>query len=243
MKIGESAKDRRVLVREAGYRPTSGISVLAGTCTALGIIAIVAGVTAAIVDAAGMDAGAWTRHDWRLAGTVGAAIGVVVVFGSFAFGGYTAGRMSRRMGFRHGVLVFLCAAIALAVVGGIIAVTGAWTDLRNHLADSDVPVGSGMWSDIGIVAGIATAAAMLFGAIVGGMRGDRWHTQMTAAAARRRARSAEETPPEQTEVLNPTHELGEDATTIDLRNETEAHEPSLEEQRENERTARADVGL
>ena len=240
MRIGESPKDRRVLVREAGYRPTSGISVLAGTCAAVGLVAIAAGVAAAAIDAAGMDASAWTRHDWRLAGTIGAAVTVAVLFGSFALGGYTAGRMSRRLGFRHGVLVFVLAALATAAVGAVVAVSGAWGDFRNLLSDHDVPVGSGTWSDIGLIGGIAMAAAMLLGAIAGGIKGDRWHTQLTAAAERNRT-GGEDTPA--TEPVRPARELGDDPTTIDLRNETEAREPSVEEERENERAARADVGL
>jgi amino acid transporter len=241
MKIGESAKDRRVLVREAGFRPTSGISVFAGICAAVGLIAVAAGVAAAVADAAGMHTDAWTRHDWRVAGTVAAAIAVVVVFGSFMLGGYTAGRMSRRMGFRHGVLMFLFTAVAIAVVGCIVAGTGAWTHLRNDLANHDVPVGWGTWSDIGVIGGIALVAAMLLGSLAGGMKGDRWHTQLTAAAARNRART--EDAPQTEEAARPTHELGRDATTIDLRDETEASEPSVEEERENARAARADVGL
>jgi hypothetical protein len=240
MKIGESAKDRRVLVREAGFRPTSGISVVAGICAAFGLMAVATGVGAAVADAAGLHTDAWSRHDWRVAGTIAAAIGVVVVFGSFFLGGYTAGRMSRRMGFRHGVLVFVGTAVAIAAVVGIAAATGAWTDLRDRLADNDVPVGSGTWSGIGVVAAIAAAGAMLLGAITGGVNGDRWHTRLTAAAERKRERD-EEVPA--TAEAQPTRELGRDATSIDLRDETEATEPSVEEERENARTARADVGL
>jgi MFS family permease len=165
----------------------------------------------------------------------------VVLFAAFALGGYTAGRMSRRMGFRHGVLVFVCAAVAIAVVAAIVAGTGAWTDIRNHLVDHSVPVGSGTWSDIGIIGGIAMAAAMLFGGVAGGMKGDRWHTQLTATAARNRARDAEA---QATDApVAEASDLGRDATTIDLRDETEAREPSVEEERENARTARQDVGL
>lgn len=240
MKIGESAKDRRVLVREAGFRPTSGISVIAGMCAAVGLVAIAAGIAAAVADAAGMDTDAWTRHDWRVAGAVSAAVAVVVLFGSFVLGGYTAGRMSRRMGFRHGLLVFVLTAVAIVVVGAIVAGTGAWADLRDRLADNNVPVGWGTWSDMGVIGGAALLVAMLLGAVAGGVKGDRWHTQLTAAAAHNRAR-ADETSIDLRD--RPTHELGRDETTLDLRDQTEAREPSIEEERENARAARADVGL
>jgi hypothetical protein len=242
MKMGESAKDRRLLVREAGFKPTSLISVVAGTLAAFGLLAVAMAVAAAVVAAIGIDTNTFTNHEWRRAGIAGASIGVVIVFGAFLLGGYTAGRMSRRMGFRHGALVFLCAAMIIAVVTALATVTDAWTDLRHHLAANDIPTGSGTWSDIGIAAGIASAAATLLGSMLGGIAGDRWHTRLTSTAAERRAR-AEEAHAEDERWERPRHALGEDETSIDLRDRTEAMTPSLEEERENERAGRADVGM
>ena len=243
MNIGESAKDRRVLVREAGFRPTSAISVLAGTCVALGVIALTGLIAAAVTNGVGIDTEAFSRRDWRVSGSIGAAAGVLVVFAAFYFGGYTAGRMSRRMGFRHGALVFFAGAIIVAVAGLVIAGTGAWTDLRQHLSTNDVPTGSNTWSDIGIAGAIGTAVAMLLGAMFGGIKGDRWHSQLTATAERNRARA--EAAPAEHEPATSTHQLGDDETMLDLRDRdhTEATEPSVEEERENARQARADVGL
>lgn len=163
-----------------------------------------------------------------------------MILGAFLLGGYTAGRMSRRMGFRHGTLVFACAAVMIAVVGGLAAATGAWTDLRHNLASNGIPTGSGTWSDIGIVAGVASAAAMLLGSMMGGISGDRWHSRITTAAAEARAR-AEEAPVD--EHRPPHRAIGEDETDIDIRDRTEATMPSVEEERENVRAGRADVGL
>ena len=72
----------------------------------------------------------------------------------------------------------------------------------------------------------------------GGITGDRWHSRLTAAAAESRAR-AEEAP---VDDERPRRELGDDETTIDVRDRTEAMEPSIEEERENARAGRADVG-
>ena len=242
MRIGESAKDRRVLVREAGFRPTSGISVVAGICAALGLFAIAAGIAAAVANASGIDTDSFSRHDWRVAGIAAAAVAVGVLFLSFLLGGYTAGRMSRRLGFRHGVLVFAGTAVAIAVVVAIATATGSWTDLREHLANNNVPVGAGTWSGIGLVAGVVAVVAMLAGSVAGGMKGDRWHTRLTAAAEQARARDDAEQDDARFEERHAQRELGHDPT-IDLRDRTESMEPSVEEERENARTARADVGL
>jgi hypothetical protein len=240
MKMGESAKDRRVMVREAGFRPTSLISVVCGTLVAFGLLAVATAVAAAVAAAFNLDTDTYTNHQWRNAGIAAGAAGVVIVFCGFLLGGYTAGRMSRRMGFRHGSLVFACAAVIIAAVGGVAAATGAWTDLRHNLASNGIPTGSGTWSDIGVLAGIASAAAMLVGSMLGGITGDRWHSRLTAAAAEARARSEEGALEEE---RRPQHVLGEDETTIDVRDRTEATMPSVEEERENARAARADVGL
>lgn len=242
MKMGESAKDRRVLVREAGFKPTSLISALAGMLAAFGLVLVAGAVAGAIASGVGVNTETVTDHEWRTAGIIGAAIGVAVLFGAFFFGGYTAGRMSRRMGFRHGVLVFVCSAVVIAAVAGLAALTGAWTDLREHMSSIGVPTNRSTWSDIGIAAALASAAVMLVGSMVGGIRGDRWHTRLTVSAAERsRARAEQaEAPPDQ---RRPRYALGEDETSIDLRDRTEATTPSVEDERENARAGRADVGL
>ena len=238
--MGESAKDRRLLVREAGFKPTSAISVVAGTLVAFGLVAVAMAIAGAIAIAIGLDTDTFSRQDWRNAGIATACVGVVIVFCAFLLGGYTAGRMSRRMGFRHGSLVFVCAVAIIAVVAAVVALAGAWTDLRQDLAANDVPTGSGTWSDIGIAAGIAAAAAMLLGSMFGGISGDRWHSRLTAAAAEARARDEEAI---DVDEHRPRHALGEDETSIDIRDRTEAMTPSLEEERENAAAGRADVGL
>lgn len=240
--MGESAKDRRLLVREAGFKPTSAISVVAGTLVAFGLMAVVMAIAGAIAMAIGLDTDTFSRQEWRNAGIATAVVGVVIVFCAFLLGGYTAGRMSRRMGFRHGSLVFVCAVAIIAVVTAVVALAGAWTDLRQDLASNDVPTGSGTWSDIGIAAGIASAAAMLLGSMFGGISGDRWHSRLTAAAAEARARARDEAAFDADEH-RPAHPLGEDETTIDIRDRTEAMTPSVEEERENAAAGRADVGL
>ena len=46
-----------------------------------------------------------------------------------------------------------------------------------------IPTTGAEWSDVGTLAGIGSLAAMLVGALLGGMLGERWHTKLTRRAA------------------------------------------------------------
>src|SRR6185436_13970440 len=112
-----------------------------------------------------------------------AAIGTVVLFAAFWFGGYTAGRMGRRAGARHGLLVFLLSVVLVGVIALV-----AWAvrdsvhvDVAANLRDNGVPTNRSTWADIGLGAGIAGSLEMLVGALIGGIRGDRWHGRLAAA--------------------------------------------------------------
>src|SRR5688572_21775074 len=128
----ETARARRQLVEEAGWRTTSGISVLAGTLVAFGAIALIAAGAGAAGSALGLDTEGISTNEWRQAGMAGAAVGALVVFLSFFFGGYTAGRMSRRAGGRHGLLVFLLSA---ALIGAIALIAWAMSGDLNVAGD------------------------------------------------------------------------------------------------------------
>jgi hypothetical protein len=51
-----------------------------------------------------------------------------------------------------------------------------------------IPTSGSEWSDIGTPAGIASLAAMLLGALVGGVLGERWHSKLTRLAVSGRYR-------------------------------------------------------
>ena len=116
MALAETARARRRLVEEAGFSTTSWISVLAGTLVALGAVAFVA---TAAASAPGLDTDGITTHEWRLAGLAAAGIAAVVTLAGFYLGGYTAGRMSRRSGARHGILVSITSVVLIALIGGL----------------------------------------------------------------------------------------------------------------------------
>jgi hypothetical protein len=245
MALAETARSRRQLVEEAGWRRTSGISVLAGTLVAFGAVALIGAAAGAAGSALGIDTDGISTDEWRQAGIAGAAIGALVLFASFYFGGYTAGRMGRRAGARHGALVFLLSAL---LIGGIALIAWAMSgslDVQANLEDAGVPTNANTWSDIGIGAAIAAAAAMLLGSILGGIRGDRWHGRLASAVVEHRD-AEREAEMDRVRAQHDTNEVGDtpvDRTSaIELRDDTvvtddaDRTQLSIEEEREKTRS-------
>jgi hypothetical protein len=224
------------VVEEAGWRTTSFISSLAGTLAAFGVVVLVAAAAGAGGSALGLDTNGISTHEWRQAGIAGAAVGALVLFLSFFFGGYTAGRMSRRAGARHGLLVFLVSAVLIGAIALIAWAMSGSIDVQGSLRDNGVPTDANTWSDIGIGAAIAAGVAMLLGSIAGGIRGDRWHGRLATAVIEHREAARDEEL-ERTRVRETT-DVGDtpvDRThTLDLRDDDRTA-LSIEEEREHTR--------
>src|SRR2546423_11137348 len=110
----ESRRARVALAEDAGLGGLSAIGVRAGMLAGYCAFAILLGVAAAIAAAAGHDPGSFTAHTWHSAG-LAVGVGVaVLMFVSYLFGGYVAGRMARRAGAAHGVTVVVCSLVAAA---------------------------------------------------------------------------------------------------------------------------------
>lgn len=233
MATAETARSRRQLVESAGWRRTSPSSVLAGTLASFGALALVGAAAGAIGSALGLHTSGISTHEWRQSGIVAAAIGTVVVFIAFWFGGYTAGRMSRRAGARHGALVFLVSVLLIGVIALVAwAVRGSvHVDIAGSLRDNGVPTGRHTWAGIGLGAGIAGAVAMLVGSIVGGIRGDRWHGRLATAALEGREAAAREAGVDESPIADDTT-VDERTEAIDLR---DPQPLSIEEEREQSR--------
>ena len=169
------------MVQDAGYGPVSPMSVLAGTLVAYGCFAVLFAIAGGIASATGVTDNLSTG-DWQTVG-MGSGIAVAcVLFLSYLFGGYSAGRMARRAGMTHGLLVFVTG-IAIAAVTG--AVARAATDpntILNSLRDLGVPTSGSEWRDIGVVTAIGSLVAMLLGSLVGGTVGERWHSKLLRRA-------------------------------------------------------------
>jgi len=102
---------------------------------------------------------------------------------AYLFGGYVAGRMARRAGLLHGIAVFILALIIVALVAAIAATQTDTSAIRGNLRSLGIPTTGAEWGDVGTLAGIGSLAAMLVGALLGGLLGERWHTKLTRRAA------------------------------------------------------------
>jgi hypothetical protein len=217
-------------VKDAGFPTTSFVSVVAGFLVALGSIALIGAIVAAVGSGLGISTDGISTEEWRQAGIGGAVAAAVVFFLSFFFGGYTAGRMGRRAGALHGGLVFVFALLAFAVVVALAAIFGDADSARDALQDEGIPTDADTWSDIGIGAGIATLVAMLVGSVLGGALGERWHGKLLSAYAdRHEAAPVRRTHDDDTRVVR------DDGTMVDLTDDHDRDNLSVEEQRELER--------
>jgi uncharacterized protein YgfB (UPF0149 family) len=178
----ETPADRKALVREAGWRTLSATSLVAGVLCAYGAFALVAGITAAVLNGIGIDADGLSDADWRQVGLGAGIAAVVVLFVAYWFGGYVAGRMARRAGSTHGFTVFVLGVVTLAAAGVIVGAGDSGDAIRDNLRDLGVPTTAGEWAEIGTGIGIASLLAMLVGSILGGRQGERWHGHLLARA-------------------------------------------------------------
>jgi len=177
----ETSGDRASLAREAGVGKLSFISVLAGALVAYGAFAVLAALIGALASAIGVNNDLST-NDWARLGTGSAIAAAVSLLIAYLFGGYVAGRMARRAGLLNGLAVFLLAIVLVAAVGALVASQADADAIRTNLRSLGIPTSGSEWSDIGTLAGIASLAAMLIGALVGGALGERWHSKLTRRA-------------------------------------------------------------
>ena len=176
----ESGRDRRALVADAGWSQVSLVSVLAGILVAYGAFALLAGIAGGILDATGADTDISARWD-----DLGVAAGLVVaalLFLSYLFGGYVAGRMARRAGLVHGLAVFVLGVIVVAAVAVAIRALADTDTVVESLRDLGLPTTGDEWADVGTVAGLASLAGALVGAVLGGLLGERWHAKLLSRA-------------------------------------------------------------
>src|SRR5215216_815709 len=183
----ESPRDRKRLARQAGLGRVSFISVLAGVLVAYGAFALLAALVGAAAVAIGLDT-ELASNDWTTFGTGSAVTVTVVAFVAYLFGGYVAGRMARRAGLVNGLAVFALAILLVVVVGAIVASQTDTEVIQANLRSLGLPITGAEWARIGTVAGIGTLVGMLVGAGIGGVVGERWHSELARWAAVGRGR-------------------------------------------------------
>jgi hypothetical protein len=178
----ESPRDRKRLVRQAGLGRLSFISALAGVLVAYGAFAVLAALVGVVAVALGLDT-ELASNDWATFGTGSAVAVTVVAFVAYCFGGYVAGRMARRAGLVNGLAVFALAVLLVVVIGVIAASQTDTEAIQANLRSLGLPITGTEWARIGTVAGIGTLVGMLVGAGIGGVVGERWHSELARWAA------------------------------------------------------------
>jgi hypothetical protein len=178
--VVETRRDRKALVADAGYKQLSFTSAVAGVLTAYGAFALLAGLAVGVLRA--VDADIDLSSQWRELGLGGGLVVAGLLLLAYLFGGYVAGRMARRAGPLHGVVVFVLG-VVLAAVGAVIARQLGGADVAtDNLRNLGVPTTADEWGDVATAAGIASLAAMFVGAFVGAALGERWHAKLLSRA-------------------------------------------------------------
>lgn len=196
----ETRRDRLALAREAGFGKFSLIAVVAGMLVAYGAFAVIAAIAGSVVEAIDAEANV-SDYDWETVSLVGGLVLAAVLFLSYFFGGYVAGRMARRAGLINGIAVFVLGVIVAAVVGGVAALLTDTDQVQSNLRNVGIPTTGDDWQNMGsTIGGIAALLLMLIGAVLGAMKGERWHGKLIdraldpeygPEAARRRAAEQE----------------------------------------------------
>jgi hypothetical protein len=180
---GRRGRDRVDLVREAGWRQVSWLSVFAGVLTAIGTFTLCVGVAAAVAHPLGIGLDDLSATDWKRLGLIAGMASAAALLGAFAFGGYVAGRLARRAGLRHGMLVFLVGVVVLAAATGIAHFEDALSAIRDRVDSLGAPTGDSAWGGIVLLTAVVALACSLLGSLLGGVRGERWHQRLVSRAA------------------------------------------------------------
>lgn len=155
---------------------------LTATGTAVILTALLSATGAAIGLGQGVDvADAAANPDG--VGLVGGIVLLIVIFVAYVAGGYVAGRMARFNGAKQGLGVWLWALIIAVVVAVLGLIAGAQFDvLANLNGFPRLPVNEGDLTVAGIVTALLLLGVSLFGAVLGGLAGMRFHRKVDRIA-------------------------------------------------------------
>ncbi len=238
-KAVESGKDRKMLARDAGMGSISLLSILAGTLVAFASFAILLAIVAGILSVVGIDTATLTANDYEQLGIGGAVITALVLFLSYFFGGYIAGRLARRAGALNGVLVLVLAVLIGAVVAALVGTQTDTEAVATNLRLLGVPTSGSDYGTFATVAGVVTLVAMIAGAVLGGIKGERWHGKLVSraldpavgpeSAARQEMIEARHRRDERTEAQPVAHDHGGSSPRPWDRQETTQRQPAQEQ--------------
>lgn len=127
-------------------------------------------------------------------GIIGMVAGIVVVLASFFVAGIATGRMARYDGGINGLASATWALLLIAIFAALGAFVGAEYNAFQQagLPDwfSQLRLGSEEVTMIGVVAAVASIAAMFLGAYLGGKLGETYHQRVDAALSDRGVESS-----------------------------------------------------
>jgi hypothetical protein len=147
-------------------------ATLVGMLTGLSTTLLLAGLVGAAVGAVGYQTGLESdAEDLSTASVIG---GAVVLFVAFLIGGWAAGRIARYDGARNGLVAALWTLVFAAILSGLGAWLGSEYDVFGNV---DLPqwFSTDAVTTTALVSGAAAVLAMLIGAVIGGIWGERYH--------------------------------------------------------------------
>jgi hypothetical protein len=157
-----------------GWLTASGTAVL--------LVAVAAGVGAALGLTQNMDVTDPASAQTESIGFLSGIVVVAIIFVSYLAGGYVAGRMARFNGLKQGFGVWLWAviiAILVAVAGWL---AGARFDIFAQLNSFPrLPLNEGTLTTAGVIVAIGVVAVSLAGALLGGLAGMRYNRRVDRA--------------------------------------------------------------
>jgi hypothetical protein len=230
----ETRRERRELAADAGFGGFSFTSVLAGVLVAYGAFAILVGLAAAAVGAAGGDTDLTT--DWEQLGTAGGLLVAGLLFLAYLFGGYVAGRMARRNGLAHGAGVLVLGVVIVGVVATLVRSSGGTEAIADNLRSLGIPTTAEEYGQAGSVAGLASLLALIAGSLLGGALGERWHARLFA-------RAADPTVGAQAEAAREAEAARSRANLALARSEGRVRAHELERERDRDRTVAQERSL
>lgn len=153
---------------------------LAATGMSVVLLAILAGIGAAVANARGTTAAEVTA-DPASAGIVGAIVALVVLAIAYFCGGYVAGRMARFNGAKQGIAVWLWAVLVAIILALIAAIAGTQTGLLSQISVPSIPISSSNAALGSIISAVIVAVVALVFAVLGGLAGMRFHRKVDRA--------------------------------------------------------------
>lgn len=155
---------------------------LAASGTAVLLAALVTGVGAALGLSRNVETAGTSPAQAESVGLIGGIVLLAIIFVSYLVGGYVAGRMARFNGLKQGLGVWLWAVIIAILVGLAGWLAGAQFDvLARTNSFPRLPLNEGTLTTGGILVAIGVVAASLFGALLGGLAGMRYHRRVDRA--------------------------------------------------------------